>query len=71
MVNGSEQLRKAQKRYKGQYDKKATPVKVNICDRVLVKMEFRRKGKSSCLFEDPYRVVGQGVTRSKFVRSQN
>ena len=34
----------AQECYKGQYDKKATPVKVNIGDRVLVKKKIRRKG---------------------------
>ena len=53
-------IREAQERYKGQYGKKATPVKVNIGDRVFVKKEVRRKGKLSCLFEGPYCVAGSG-----------
>ena len=53
-------IREAQERYKGQYDKKTTPINVNISDWVFVKREIRRKEKLSCVFEGPYCAVGSG-----------
>ena len=52
--------RKSQKSQKEYHDRKATPVKVHVGDRVFVYMPAEKTGKAykfACLYKGPYRVL--------------
>ena len=52
-----ENVESAQIRYKKQYDKSAQEITILAGERVMVKREAGKKGKLSCRYEGPYRVV--------------
>ena len=52
-----ENVESAQIRYKKQYDKSAQEITILAGERVMVKREAGKKGKLSCRYDGPYRVV--------------